>query len=317
MQKYILNKSIIGNKANKVKDLEGVGKAVWGFISALYESQWDNIIADKNGLLFRHKVKAQFNPPLPRNVVSNKGKSTNKAATISTLFPPILAESPKEVMEISKFFKKNFSTQEKKSYAQVLFQNINIARDTLRIKEAFPNLQNKKFKNIQKIISGEGKPKPRLNMTTKESSWKQVIVSMNATNANNFMNDSSTHVTNVTRALKNIKLEVMADFIRMEKSGLVITTNKVASNLDLQAIKKYVKNLYSVDVDNMESPRLLQSKLFLKIISILYIFENTNSYITLDEIEGIIKANHIFNNVVLASKPRIIKVSPKLDMFII
>jgi len=39
MQKYILNKSIIGNKANKVKDLEGVGKAVWGFISALYESQ--------------------------------------------------------------------------------------------------------------------------------------------------------------------------------------------------------------------------------------------------------------------------------------
>jgi len=73
-------------------------------------------------------------------------------------------------MEISKFFKKNFSTQEKKSYAQVLFQNINIARDTLRIKEAFPNLQNKKFKNIQKIISGEGKPKPRLNMTTKESS---------------------------------------------------------------------------------------------------------------------------------------------------
>jgi len=140
---------------------------------------------------------------------------------------------------------------------------------------------------------------------------------MNATNANNFMNDSSTHVTNVTRALKNIKLEVMADFIRMEKSGLVITTNKVASNLDLQAIKKYVKNLYSVDVDNMESPRLLQSKLFLKIISILYIFENTNSHITSDEIEGIIKANHIFNNVVLASKPRIIKVSPKLDMFII
>ncbi len=40
---------------------------------------------------------------------------------------------------------------------------------------------------------------------------------MNTTNANNFMNDSSTHVTNINRVLKNIKLEVMTDFIHMEK----------------------------------------------------------------------------------------------------
>jgi len=131
------------------------------------------------------------------------------------------------------------------------------------------------------------------------------------------MNNSSTHVTNVNRVLKNIKSEVMADFIHVEESGLVITTNKVASDLDLQTIEKYVKNSYSVDVNNVESLRLPQSKSFLKIISILYISENTNSHITSDEIEDIIKANYIFNNVVLASKPRVIKVLPKLDMFII
>jgi len=140
-------------------------------------------------------------------------------------------------------------------------------------------------------------------MTTKGPSQKQVIVLMNATNTNNFMNNSSTYVTNINRVLKNIKLEVMADLICMEKSRLVITTNKVASNLDLQTIKKYVKNSYSVDMDNMESPRLPQSKSFLKIIGILYISENTNSYIMSDKIEDIIKTNHIFNNVVLASKP--------------
>ena len=39
MQKYILNKSIVGDKANDVKDLEGIGKAAWEFILALYESQ--------------------------------------------------------------------------------------------------------------------------------------------------------------------------------------------------------------------------------------------------------------------------------------
>ena len=80
---------------------------------------------------------------------------------------------------------------------------------------------------------------------------------MNATNTNNFMKDSSTYITNINRVLKNIKLEVMADFIHMEKSGLVITTNKVASNLNLQNIEKYMNNLYSIDTNNVESPDCL------------------------------------------------------------
>ena len=39
--------------------------------------------------------------------------------------------------------------------------------------------------------------------------------------------------------------------------------------------------------------------------------------ITLDDVEKILKNNHIFNDVILALKPRIIKVSPKLDIAII
>jgi len=91
-------------------------------------------------------------------VVSNKGKNTDKAATVFTLSLPISAKSPKEVVEILKFFK---------------------------IKETFPNLQNKKIENIQKIISGEGKSKPCLNMTTRGPSQKQVIVPMNTTSVMN------------------------------------------------------------------------------------------------------------------------------------
>ena len=70
-------------------------------------------------------------------------------------------------------------------------------------------------------------------MTTKRLSRKQVIILMNSKNANNFMKKSSSYVTNINRVLKNIKSEVMADFIHMENSGLVIMTNKVASALDL------------------------------------------------------------------------------------
>ena len=63
--------------------------------------------------------------------------------------------------------------------------------------------------------------------------------------------------------------------------------------------------------------RLPQSKLYLKIISVPYLSKNSNIYITSDNIKRILKNNYIFNDIVLASKPRIIKVSSKSDMLII
>ena len=119
---------------------------------------------------------------------------------------------------------------------------------------------------------------------------------------------------NINRALKNIKLEVMADFICIKNKRVIITTNKVASLLDLQTIKKY---MHCIEADQIESLRLPQSKLFLKIISISYISETTNTWISSDKIDKIMKNNHIFNNIVLASKPRVIKVLPKSDMSIV
>ena len=71
----------------------------------------------------------------------------------------------------------------------------------------------------------------------------------------------------------------------MENNSLVITTNKVASALNLQTIKKYIKNSYSIETNHVKSPRLPQSKSFLKIISIPYISESTNLHITSDEVE--------------------------------
>ena len=42
---------------------------------------------------------------------------------------------------------------------------------------------------------------------------KQVIVSINNNNKTIFINDSSAHITNINRALKNIKSEVIVDFV--------------------------------------------------------------------------------------------------------
>ena len=65
------------------------------------------------------------------------------------------------------------------------------------------------------------------------------------------------------------------------------------------------------------SPRLPQSKLYLKILNILYFVENNNLSLTSDIIERIIETSHIFSDIVLAFWPYVIKTSPKSDMAVI
>ena len=120
----------------------------------------------------------------------------------------------------------------------------------------------------------------------------------------------------MNRALKNIKMDVMVDFVWLDYNGIIIITNQVMSSLELQTIKNYVKNADCISTDGVEVPRLSQSKSYLKIIGIPFL-QNTNTPINSSIVEDIIKKNYIFNNVMLASRPYIIKVSPRLDMAIV
>ena len=70
-------------------------------------------------------------------------------------------------------------------------------------------------------------------MTTKEPSRKQIIIPMNNKNKLQFIKNLSSHIANINRILKNIKSKIVADFNRVENSGIIITTNKVAAPLDL------------------------------------------------------------------------------------
>jgi len=170
---------------------------------------------DNFKILFRNKVKSKLSSQIVKVPVNVKEKESIKPTYISSLLPPILEKSLKEVNEISKYFKKNPPSTQKKSYTQVSSKPaiLNIAMETLKIKKAFLNLQNKKIKQVQKLISSDSKPKLYINMTTKGPSYKQVIVLMNIDNTRKFIKDSSTHIININRALKSIKSNVMADFI--------------------------------------------------------------------------------------------------------
>ena len=93
--------------------------------------------------------------------------------------------------------------------------------------------------------------------------------------------------------------------------------NSIASASNLQVIENYVKNVNDIISENIQAPRLPQSKSYLKIIEIPYLIENTNIPINSEFVKTIIKLSHIFNDLLLASRPRIIKVSPKSDMAIV
>ena len=117
--------------------------------------------------------------------------------------------------------------------------------------------------------------------------------------------------------LKNIKSEIKVDYIHLDTSNIVIVTDKVASSLDLQTIKKYIKNLSQIDLENIQTLYLSQLKSYLNIIGLLYFIKNMNTPLTLDVVEKILKNNHIFNNISITFRPRVIKILPKSDMAII
>ena len=132
-----------------------------------------------------------------------------------------------------------------------------------------------------------------------------------------FIKDLSMHIININRALKGINSKTIIDFIHVEDKGIVITTNNIFLNSNLQEIEKYIKNYFLSEAEQISSPRLPQSKSYLKIVGIPYINNITNSCFSSDDVESILRSNHIFNDIVLASRPRIIKVSPKSNMSII
>ena len=84
------------------------------------------------------------------------------------------------------------------------------------------------------------------------------------------------HVININCTLKNISSNTIADFIRAEDKGIVIITNNISLPSDLQEIKKYVKNSFTTNVKQISSPRLPQSKSYLKIVDIPYISKRSN-----------------------------------------
>ena len=107
-----------------------------------------------------------------------------------------------------------------------------------------------------------------------------------------------------------------SEFICPCSGGIAIITNNVPNPSDLSVIEKYFKSVEGINNNDILSPQLPQSKLYLKITGLLYLRSDGNK-ITSKNVIDFMKHINLFENISLATKPRIIKTSPKSDMAII
>ena len=80
---------------------------------------------------------------------------------------------------------------------------------------------------IHKVINNiNQKSKPKFNMMTKSPLRKQIIIPMSIIQSN-------MHIVKINRLLKEVKSEILANYIHSDNKEIVIITNKIVMNLIL------------------------------------------------------------------------------------
>jgi len=163
--------------------------------------------------------------------------------------------------------------------------------------------------------SSESKKKPKLNMTTRGPSRKEVIIPMTKSNTELIMKSAHKQINNINEHLKNSNSDIIADFICLSNNGVIITTNRPANATELSRIENFLKKIDNIDLISIEAPHLPKSKSYMKIVGLPY--NSELGTITPNFIEGVLKETHLFKDATLASKPRIIKVPPKSNKVVV
>ena len=138
---------------------------------------------------------------------------------------------------------------------------------------------------------------------------------MSKSNTEVILNQANFLIVNINKHLKKTNLNTIADFIYLENNRVIITTCQAIFAWDMSIIEKYVKEI--IDSKNIDTSWLSKLKLYLKILGLSYILENTNLLITSELVKEVIKEIHLFNDVILTSKSCIIKTSFKSNLAIV
>jgi len=116
----------------------------------------------------------------------------------------------------------------------------------------------------------------RIQITTEGPSRKQAIIPITKTYANLIINKASIHASLINGLLRSAKLNTYSEFIKLCPGNISIITNNVLAPSDLSIIEKYFKSINGINKEESLFLHLLQSKLYLKITSILFIKPDSN-----------------------------------------
>jgi len=91
LAKYIRNKQVNGNRINDLADFNGMGDAIWNFISLVYNAKWDALYTDSKANTLRAKVLSKFTPrTIPQHNGNKKDIAKSVPVTINKVPPPPL-----------------------------------------------------------------------------------------------------------------------------------------------------------------------------------------------------------------------------------
>ena len=180
--------------------------------------------------------------------ITNPVKFTNFPSSPVSLRP---SKNSASYITTEKNYKKSQNQSGRKercTYVKALSVNV---KEIVKLKDNFLNLSSKKIEDIHRTINNTGKTKYHINMTTKDSSHKQIIIPMGSDNINKIMKSSDKHVTNLDYFFKDIKSNTIINFIYIDHYSLIIIANKVVSSSDLSMVENYIKNTNSMNSNNV------------------------------------------------------------------
>jgi len=211
---YIKNN--LADKKLPVREFEHVTKGFWDLITAIYSSRW-NLLSIEDGKIFCALVgKKILNNYTKLSLVKQpKVSKPQPSMPTITIIPNIPASPPPSKMTESNEKKAPKPMFMKKSYAQASKpKNSTSIEDVIRVKKVFPSLSaNEVGKMLKAKNSNRGMKKPKVNMTTRGQSKREVIIPMTKSNAELIVNSAHTHISNINKYLKNSKSNIFADFI--------------------------------------------------------------------------------------------------------
>ena len=91
LAKYIRSKQVNSNMINNLADFNGIGDAIWNFISLVYDAKWDALYTDNKANTFRAKVLSKFTlRTIPQHNGDKKDIAKLVPVTINKVPPPPL-----------------------------------------------------------------------------------------------------------------------------------------------------------------------------------------------------------------------------------